>query len=158
MKNLKIKHRLIFAFSIILTFILIISSVAIIKLNTVNVSSTILTEQLLKKERLTQTWLSKTKENSIRAISMVRSTDPEIAKYFKSDVDTTTKSINEVQKNLELLITNEKEKELFSEVSKKRSAYIEKRKSILLIKEKRENKVNEQIDSLMIPALNEYIQ
>lgn len=157
MKNIKIGKKLSLGFGIIVLLILLTNVIGIIKLRTVNSYIDDLTENVLVKERLSTQWLGYTKINSVRTVLTIKSNNDIITQYTKSEIETTSQTINDLQKQIVALATTEKEKQLLSSVSDLRSKYVDIRKEVLkLNSEKKEAET--LINTSMLPALEEYIK
>ncbi|MES2933552.1 MAG: methyl-accepting chemotaxis protein [Pseudomonadota bacterium] len=156
--NLKIGARLGLGFGLILFLVALMSASGMMRLASIGNSAEHLVGNLLVKERHAHEWLLGTKSNALRALAFVRSTDPDSQKYFQAQMDQQSKLISEVQKKVEATLESAEEKQLFAEVGAKRSTYVEKRKSVLKLKEGgNEADVKKMLDDEMVPALNAYV-
>ncbi len=125
-------------------------------------SLTAVTEHIVgvdaRTERTVAEWFSETKANSVRALVLTRSDDPEIKRLLSPQLEASTKRISELQKQVEGMLQTEGAKALFKNVTAKRQAYIDVRNAA--IERKKAGKLEEAqqlVDSAMVPAIDAYV-
>ncbi|CAL61247.1 Methyl-accepting chemotaxis protein II (MCP-II) (Aspartate chemoreceptor protein) [Herminiimonas arsenicoxydans] len=156
--NMKIGTRLGLGFGLILLLVAAMGATGIMRLENINGASRHLVDDSLSMQKSAQNWLLGTSVNASRTLALVKASDPESQEFFQKAITAQSKQITEIQKSIEDRINSDKEKELFAEVAKKRSAYIDIRKSILGVKAGGNiAEANQMIDTKMVPALDAYV-
>ncbi|MFJ7565762.1 methyl-accepting chemotaxis protein [Herminiimonas sp. NPDC097707] len=156
--NMKIGTRLGLGFGLILLLVAAMGATGIMRLENINGASRHLVDDSLGMQKSAQNWLLGTSVNASRTLALVKASDPESQEFFQKAITAQSKQITEIQKSIEDRINSDKEKELFAEVGKKRSAYIDIRKSILGVKAGGNiTEANQMIDTKMVPALDAYV-
>ena len=80
-------------------------------------------QEALRSERHVSTWLRMTNANGVRAIAFVKSDDPEVHKFFKGRMSSTSAKIGEIQKKIKAMKQTDEVKRLFGIVGQKRLEY-----------------------------------
>ena len=156
--NMKIGTRLGAGFGLILLLVAAMGATGIMRLENINNASRNLVDDSLEMQKSAQGWLLGTSVNASRTLALVKASNPEAQEFFQKAITAQSKQITEIQKSLEDRINSDKEKELFAEVGKKRSAYVDIRKSILEVKAGGNiTEANQMIDTKMVPALDAYV-
>lgn len=155
--NMKIGTRLGAGFGLILVLVAVMGIIGVMRLENINGASRHLVDDSLSKQRAAQNWLMGTTVNASRTLALVKASNTETQEFFQKGISAESKKITEIQKGIEDRITTDKEKELFADVAKNRSAYISIRKSILEVKAGGNvDEANQMIESKMVPALDAY--
>ena len=155
--NMKIGTRLGAGFGLILLLVAVMGIIGIMRLENINGASRHLVDDSLSKQRAAQNWLMGTTVNASRTLALVKASNTETQEFFQKGITAESKKITEIQKGIEDRISTDKEKELFANVAKNRSAYISIRKSILEVKTGGNvDEANQMIESKMVPALDSY--
>ena len=156
--NMKIGTRLGLGFGLILLLVAAMGATGIMRLENINGASRHLVDDSLGMQKSAQNWLLGTSVNASRTLALVKASNPEAQEFFQKAITAQSKQITEIQKSIEDRINSDKEKELFAEVAKKRSTYIDIRKSILAVKASGDiTEANQMIDTKMVPALDAYV-
>ncbi len=156
--NMKIGTRLGAGFGLILLLVAAMGATGIMRLENINNASRHLVDNSLDMQKSAQNWLMGTSVNASRTLALVKASNTETQEFFQKAITAQSKQITEIQKSIEDRINSDKEKELFAEVAKKRSAYIDIRKSILAVKAAGSiDEANQMIDTKMVPALDSYV-
>jgi methyl-accepting chemotaxis protein len=112
----------------------------------------------LRMERVAGEWLSHTRANSVRAVALTQSDDPRLQRLLAPALEATSRRINELQRETELLLDSSEAKQLFAEVGRRRSAYLEVRKSVLDAKQAGDpQKAQDLLERVMLPAVDGYV-
>ncbi len=156
--NMKIGTRLGLGFGLILLLVAAMGATGIMRLENINGASRHLVDNSLGMQKSAQNWLLGTSVNASRTLALVKASDPESQEFFQKAITAQSKQITEIQKSIEDRISSDKEKVLFAEVAKKRSAYIDIRKSILGVKaDGNVIEASQMVDTQMVPALDSYV-
>jgi methyl-accepting chemotaxis protein len=156
--NMKIGTRLGAGFGLILLLVAAMGATGIMRLENINGASRHLVDDSLNMQKSAQSWLMGTSVNASRTLALVKASNTETQEFFQKAITAQSKQITEIQKSIEDRINSDKEKELFAEVAKKRSTYVDIRKSILEVKAGGNiAEANQMIDTKMVPALDAYV-
>jgi len=128
--NMTISKRLNLGFAIILFSAIGVIAVSIWRLHTVAETTQAMMEKPLAKERLVSDWYRTIHTSVRRTTAIAKSSDPSLGAFFAEDASTSTKLSNEQQKALEALLTSDREKELFAQLSAVRKRYVAARDAI----------------------------
>ena len=158
MKNWNIGTRLGSGFAVILGLLALVASIGVISLQTIGNASHEMVQGAIAKERLVAEWLSGTISNGVRTLAVVRTDDPRARADFQREIGAASQSMSIAQKKVEAMLDTPEERALVSDVSAKRSTYIEKRDAILKLKEDGSNSQAAQlIDDELVPLLDGYL-
>jgi methyl-accepting chemotaxis protein len=124
LRNFKIGTRLGAGFAAILLLLMLVSSVAILRLNAVANSASVMVDEALVKERLAMRWANLLGPSIVHSFGMAKATDSANEAYFKKNLTEGVASINPVQEEMGKLLTAPEEKRLFL-------AVVEARKTVL---------------------------
>ncbi len=156
--NMKIGTRLGMGFGLVLLLVAALGATGIMRLNNINDASRDMVDGSLKKQKAASDWLLGTSVNAARTLALVKAGDPASQEFFQKAISAQSKKITEIQKGIEDSLSEAKEKELFAEVGKKRTVYIDIRKSIIAVKDTGNvAEANQMIDTKMVPALDAYV-
>jgi methyl-accepting chemotaxis protein len=158
MKNLRIGTRLAIGFAIVLAFMLLITGIGVWRLQEVGNATESMVKEALEAERLAADWVEATTSNGVRTVALTKSTDAEDQKYFQKQISETSKRISEIQKKIESGSKDATEKQLFTAISEKRTAYAGIRDTVLKLKAAGNDAEAKQVVlAKMIPALESYV-
>jgi len=157
--NMKIGARLGLGFGLVLLLVIAMGVTGILRLENINQASRHLVDESLGKQKTAEAWLLGTSVNATRALALVKAGDDATQDFFQKEMSAQSKQIDDIQKSLEDRISTDKEKELFAEVAKRRTTYVDIRRGIVQLKGTGAlEEANEQIASKMVPALNAYVE
>ena len=139
--NMNISKRLNIGFAIILFSAIGVIAASIGRLHTVAETTQAMMDKPLAKERLVSDWYRTIHTSVRRTTAIAKSSDPSLGAFFAEDAATSTKLSNEQQKALEALLTSDREKELFAQLTGVRKRYVAARDAIT--KAKTEGNVEE---------------
>jgi len=111
-----------------------------------------------RKFELALRWRGLTEANAARAAAGTLSSDPAVAQTFKPEIDATTATISELQKELEALAASEEEKAAMARIAERRKAYIAERGAVGKLKA--EGQAEASVAALkgkMLPAIAAYL-
>jgi methyl-accepting chemotaxis protein len=127
--RVRISVRLVLVFGGVFAIMLLMAVIASINLRQSEEDA----RDLLSLEReayLADEWVSHTQLNVTRVLAVAKSkANADVDAYFKPLIAQTTERINELQKQLETLVTEPEGKALLSDIGAKRKAYIDVRKT-----------------------------
>jgi methyl-accepting chemotaxis protein len=114
----------------VLTAVVVTLMAAFTAVRTARSLDTTLGDQALHREKaeVSAQWRGLTQANAARAFAILSSTDAELSKVLKADMEATTARVNELQKRLDTLADTPEEKAVLKEVAQARSRYVELRK------------------------------
>ena len=124
LRNMKIGVRLSGGFAAILLLMMLVSGVALIRLNAVAHSARVMVDEALVKERVANRWANLLGPSIVHSFGMAKATDSANEAYFKKNLTEGVASINPVQEEMGKLLTSPEEKKSFDEV-------VEARKKVL---------------------------
>ncbi len=128
--DMNISKRLNLGFAIILFSAIAVIALSIWRLHTVAETTQAMMEKPLAKERLVSDWYRTIHTSVRRTTAIAKSSDPSLSAFFAEDAATATKLSNEQQKTLEGLLSSDKEKALFAQLTTVRKSYIAARDAI----------------------------
>jgi methyl-accepting chemotaxis protein/methyl-accepting chemotaxis protein-2 (aspartate sensor receptor) len=145
-------------FGLVILLVAALGATGIMRLNNINDASRHLVDGSLQKQKAASDWLLGTSVNAARTLALVKAGDPASQEFFQKAISAQSKQITVIQKGIEESLSEAKEKELFAEVGKKRTTYLDIRKSIIAVKDTGNvAEANQMIDSKMVPALDAYV-
>jgi methyl-accepting chemotaxis protein len=121
---MKIGVRLSGGFAAILLLMMLVSGVALIRLNAVAHSARVMVDEALVKERVANRWANLLGPSIVHSFGMAKATDSANEAYFKKNLTEGVASINPVQEEMGKLLVTPEEKKSFDEV-------VEARKKVL---------------------------
>ncbi|QPF75714.1 HAMP domain-containing protein [Roseateles sp. DAIF2] len=111
-----------------------------------------------RKFELSLRWRGLTETNAARAAAGILSSDSAVAQTFKPQIESTTASISEMQKELEALATSEEEKAAMARIADTRKAYIATRNEASKLKADGQAEASAALlQGKMLPAIATYL-
>jgi methyl-accepting chemotaxis protein len=155
--QLKISHRLYLGFAAVLLLLVAMSAIAWFSLARSQASSEAIVA-MEEEATLVQEWQMSTQLNISRVMALATSrNDPAVDAHFRPQIEQTTARINELQKQLEALVTSDRGRTLMTEIASLRSAYIDSRKAYFdALKGLDEDAANRMLSTSLIPAAERY--
>jgi methyl-accepting chemotaxis protein len=157
-RSTSIRFRLALAFSSLIVLLALMAGVGAWRLAELDHVTTQMATVSLRIERITGEWFAETKSNSVRAVVLTHTDDPELQRMLRPSMESTTKHISALQVEAEALILNPSAKQLFDDVGVRRQKYLDIRKDVL---EKKKAglgaEANALLDGSMLPAINSYV-
>ena len=112
-----------------------------------------------RKFELSLRWRGLTEANAARAAAGLLSTDAAVATTFKPQIDATTATISEMQKELEALATSDEEKAAMARIADTRKAYIASRNEAGKLKTEGQAEASvAALQGKMLPAIATYLE
>jgi methyl-accepting chemotaxis protein len=158
MKNWKIGSRLSTGFALVLTLAIVMSAIGLWRLNVVADATAHMAGVPLSKERMISDWYRYVYSAVRRTTAIVKSTDPSLGQFFAAETTTSTQASADLQKQIEPLITGEKEKALWQDIMAQRKVYLSTRDAAT--KAKAEDNIEEAtrlLEQGFIPAADKYM-
>jgi methyl-accepting chemotaxis protein len=121
---MKIGVRLSGGFAAILLLMMLVSGVALIRLNAVAHSARVMVDEALVKERVANRWANLLGPSIVHSFGMAKATDSANEAYFKKNLTEGVASINPVQEEMGRLLITPEEKKSFAEVVEARKAVL----------------------------------
>ena len=153
-----IRFRLGLAFSTLIVLLALMAGVGAWRLAELNHVTTNMATVNLRVERITGEWFAETKANSVRAVVLTHTDDPELDRMLRPAMEAASKHISALQAEVEPLMLNPRAKALFDDVGAQREKYLGIRKSVL---EKKKAGLGAEakalLDGSMLPAVNSYV-
>lgn len=134
MKNIKIRYRLALGFGLVLVFLVIMSTAAIVQLNAVTQQVQQMMDVPLTKERLVSDWYANVNAGVRRTGAIARSEDPSLVEFFADDVRAASALSSSLQSQIEALLSNQAELDVFEQVAVTRRTFIRVRDEITELK------------------------
>jgi methyl-accepting chemotaxis protein len=124
LNNLKIGTRLALGFGAVLALLLIIVSIAYVRLAQTG-SDMDATLEMERRASLADEWLQKSTLNMNRVTAIAKAAGlPDVEAHFSPQIKETTAQISEIQKTLEATISSERSKALMATIAQRREAYL----------------------------------
>jgi methyl-accepting chemotaxis protein len=155
--NIKIGKRLGLGFGLILAMTVLIAAVGVWRLAEVAASTRAMMAEPLAKERMITDWYSLNFASIRRTAAIVKSSDPALGPYFKDDAAASVKKAAELLKQIEPLISEGQERQLFQKILEQRKAYSASRDGA--VKAKADGNADEAariLDQSFTPAAKAY--
>jgi methyl-accepting chemotaxis protein len=153
-----IRTRLALAFTVFVVMLVCMAGVGAWRLQELDQATGELAAVHLRMERLVGEWLSLTRSNSVRAIVLTHSDDPDLQRLFAPEMTATSKRINEIQKEVETLLVDADARTFFARIGEARQAYLNVRKTVLDTRKAGDAaRANELLERGMLPALATYV-
>ncbi|MFL9926917.1 methyl-accepting chemotaxis protein [Herbaspirillum lusitanum] len=128
--NMKIGRRLGLGFAVILSGAVVITGFGVWRLQSVASATSVMMQQPLAKERLVSDWYRTIHTSVRRTTAIAKSADPSLTTFFAEEAAAASKLSSQQQKDLEALLSSDKEKELFAQLGEVRKKYITARDAI----------------------------
>ena len=157
MNQLKIGARLGLAFGLVLLITAAIAAIGVWQLSALKSASMRIATVEMERNTLAQEWKTAIALNWVRASASLKTHDTGYIESLAADMATTSARASEVQKKLEAMIDDPKEKQLMEQVSAARSAYGGARAKLLERKGAGED-VFSLVDSDLRPLADRYLQ
>jgi len=157
--SLNIVTRLNLGFSIIIVLLLLMSGVGYWSLQSVGSLNNHMVKNELAKKRILELWFSGITNNSYRALTVLRTTDPEERKNILEKISNSDQGNTDLRNQLDAIPKSPEEQELFATVDKKRAIYAENRAELFksFIHDGNAEEINSRINSEFQPKLAAYI-
>jgi methyl-accepting chemotaxis protein len=126
-----IRVRLALAFAALILLLVIASALFAWRFAQVEHLSTSLVTEHLRLERLLGDWVGRTRTALAKRAVIVRTSEPELAAKLEPDVQEAIRRINELQKQIEELATDEHGRAAIKEAMDKRKAFLEVDKEVI---------------------------
>ncbi len=121
--NLSIGMRLAAGFALTLLMVVLIAGTGVWRLRQVDAATQATLAEPLTKERLIAEWYTQIYAAVRRTAAIVKSSDPSLTAYFKEDSAATAKLSADLVKQIEPLISGDKETALFQRIQEQRKQY-----------------------------------
>jgi methyl-accepting chemotaxis protein len=158
LSNMRIGERLGLGFGSLLLVMAMITGLSLWRLHTAGQMTDRLVKRELTVERSMNEWSAMTEVNGARTLAYARSAEPDVQKSFQAEIDASSKSINEIQKKLEPMISSDQGKSIFADISSKRSAYRAAREAVFDEKKAdREEAAQKMVTERLTPAIDAYL-
>ena len=158
-RGISIRVRLALAFAILIVLLMSMAGVGAWRLAELDRVTTQMATVNLRIERVVGEWFAETKSNSVRAVVLTHTEDPDLKRMLMPAMEATSKRISELQKEVETLVSKPRARALFDEVGVKRKAYLDLRKAIM--EKQKAGQAAEAatlLETAMVPAINTYVE
>jgi methyl-accepting chemotaxis protein len=158
-RRVGLRLRLSAAFAALMLLMAAMAVIGAVRLSELEGRITDTASVSMRGDRVVGEWLSMTRANGVRAIVLTHSEDPALARLLRPEFEATTRNINELQRQVEQLVTTAAGKALLATIAEKRSAYLAVRKAVLAKKGEGDAAgASQLLESGMLPAMNNYVQ
>ncbi|GGX96503.1 HAMP domain-containing protein [Massilia dura] len=147
MKNLTIGTRLAAGFALVLALMTLMTAFGIYHMQAVAEATQDMMREPLAKERLVGDWYRLIHTSVRRTSAISKSSDSSLAAFFAEDTANSTRTVNELQKQVEALLATPAEKQVFGDIGAARKRYVASRDDIVALK--KEGKLEEANAVLM---------
>ncbi len=157
LNNLRIGARLGLGFAAVLLLMLAIVTVGYVQLERTSASLSLLGTQE-QRARVAQEWLGKTQLNMARTIAIAKAAgQPDVERHFAPLMKATSEEITALQKQIAADAAGQSQQELWDELGKRRTVYIEHRKRMLaLLKASDQPAADALLRDQLLPAAKAY--
>ncbi|NWK45194.1 methyl-accepting chemotaxis protein [Ralstonia pickettii] len=156
-RNMGIGKRLAFGFAAVLAFSVVITAIAIWRLDNAATATRAMMNEPLLKERLIGDWYANLVVGIRRTIAVAKSADPSLGPYFAQEAAASSKASGEYQKKVEALLSTEEEKTLFAKIGELRKGYLSARDAINAAKASgNPDEAQRVLDQVFVPGANAY--
>ena len=157
LENIGIGKRLAFGFTVILAFAMLITGIAIWRLQGLATATADMMQVPLAKERLIGDWSSNIDSAIRRTTAIARSTDTTLGPYFADEAKASSAKSSDYQKRIEALVTDADEKELFARIGEQRKIYLSSRDKLTKLKAAGElDEANKVFETVFRPGTASY--
>ena len=134
LNNLKIGQRLGLGFSLLVGLLVAITVTALLRLQDSAAQTRAMMDVPLTKERAVSDWYANVNAGVRRTGAIARSADPSLVEFFADDVKEASKISSTLQKQIEGLLSNDREREVFAKLAQSRATFIRVRDEITALK------------------------
>jgi methyl-accepting chemotaxis protein len=154
---MKIGQRLAFGFAVVLGLSIVITAIGIMKVSAVAKATHEMMQKPITKERLASDWSRDISVAIVRTTAIAKSNDPSLAPFFASSGAEATKKVLETMKQIEALLSSEKEKALFEKLKEVRKGFAAGRDELTKLKAAgQSDEANTLLEKAFIPVANNY--
>jgi methyl-accepting chemotaxis protein len=153
-----VRNQLRFAFAVVIVLSFLSTAIAIWRLQVLSDDTQALTQRPLAKERLISGWLLNTSVAVKRTLSIARSADPELAKFFAAETQDSTTRTTALQKQVGALLDKPGERAVFDQIATARQRYIATRDRVMALKAAGNDvEARKHFDEEFMPAATAYL-
>ncbi|QBE66907.1 methyl-accepting chemotaxis protein [Pseudoduganella lutea] len=134
LRNLPIGKRLGLGFAVTIALAIVISAIALWRLNDVAQATHAMMASPLAKERMISDWYSNIDSAIRRTTAIAKSTDTSLVGYFADESKRSSSSSSDLQKKIEGLLVTDAEKALFAGIMEQRKIYLGSRDEVAKLK------------------------
>lgn len=157
LSNWGIGTKLRAGFLVLLILVAFMSIFGIYSLNKITNSAEDLIKSSLKQEQRAKNWQMQSAVGMTNVVAFLRATDKESLEYFQKNINQQSEIVSEIQKLIENDLKDNKEKNLFLEISNKRNIYTTTRLEVNNLKASGEQAlVIKILDDKLLPQLEDY--
>jgi methyl-accepting chemotaxis protein len=157
--SLKIGRRLGLGFAVVLAFAVLITGIGVWQLNALANATREMMQEPLAKERYISDWNRNINVAVIRTTAVAKSSDLSLGPFFSANAAEITKSTSDLLKQIEPLIKNPQEKELFARITEVRKSYLASRDQVTKLKASGQTEeASSLLDKTYLPAADNYMK
>jgi len=158
MKNWKIGIRLGLGFGLVLAMMALMTALGIWRSHATAEAARTMTSVPLAKERIISDWYRLVEIGVRRTTAIAKSADPSLGPFFAEESAKSTKAAQELQKQLEPLLTSDAEKALWKDFQEVRAQYLQSRDGVVKIKaEGTAQEANAALEKQFLPISKNYL-
>ena len=158
MKNWKIGNRLGLGFGLVLAMMALMTALGVWRSSATADAAKHITNVPLAKERIISDWYRLVEIGVRRTTAIAKSADPSLGPFFAEESANSTKAAQDLQKQLEPLLTSNEEKALWKEFQEVRAQYLQSRDSVVKIKaEGSAQEANDALEKQFLPVSKTYL-
>jgi methyl-accepting chemotaxis protein len=152
-----VRNQLRFAFAVVIVLSLVSTALAIWRLQVVSGETQVIARGPIVKERLVGQWLLNVTVAIKRTATVVRSTDPELARLTGDEGRQQSLQTTELQQKVGALLTDPAETALFEQIGALRKQYVDARDRIMALKaEGKADEGRRLYEQSFVPATTAY--
>ncbi|WP_332877950.1 methyl-accepting chemotaxis protein [Massilia sp. S19_KUP03_FR1] len=156
LSNIRIGARLGGAFALVLALMASMIIVGLLELSNIEADKNAMRTAAYK-HQLAEQWMSAISTNAVRTFARVKTTNPDDAAFFASEMKAVSARVTEIQNELEPLITSTEGKRLLGDVARTRKTYVAARDAAFKAKAAGAE-LTELVASTLIPSMKQYIE
>jgi len=158
MINIRIGMRLALGFGAVLTLLAAITVTAMLQMNSAAAQTQRMMDVPLSKERMVSDWYATINAAVRRTGAIARSADPSLVEFFAQDVKASGVLSTKLQNQIETLLSNDQEREVFTRLAAARQTFIKVRDEITNMKKEGQSEgAMDKLNTAFRPAADAYL-
>lgn len=157
LSNWGIGTKLRAGFLVLLILVAVMSIFGIYSLNKMTKSAEDIIQISFKQEQRAKNWQMESNIGMTNVVAFLRATDKESLEYFRQNTIKQSEIVSDIQKSIETHLKDNKENDLFLDISNKRNLYTTTRLEVNKLKDSGEQELAiKMLDDKLLPQLEEY--
>jgi methyl-accepting chemotaxis protein len=159
MNRMSIGTRLAWGFGAVLALAVLITGISLWRLHKTTEATQRMTQELIAKERLVSDWYANVSAGVRRTSAIARSSDAGLVAFFAEDVAAASRANNQSQQQVEARLSDEAERQLFTQLKDVRKQFISWRDQITALKKAgQQDQAMALMDGQFKPVAQQYLK